>query len=214
MTMMFCPIPDNHREAVDLDGLSPVMRLLLVNDGTLTELLEAASSDTIAIVGLDQHMQRAAQRVELLDLDVGEALIDRKIVLRGERSRTHHVYAESLIAIDRLPSPVRHALLTSNTPIGRLCRQHRLEIFKEIIEFGRQPAGELCRHLPVERNAAVLARTCRLSMRGRPVMLIKEYFSPALEGLAAEADEAAALMPVPRPPLPPRRLLQEALAMA
>jgi chorismate-pyruvate lyase len=162
-----------------ISNLDPVQRLLITSDGTLTHLLEAAALESISLTKLEQCVRPAAGRDDLLEVEYGELLMDRKVLLRGERSGTNYVYAESFIVFDRLPAPLRQALLISNTPMGLLWRKHRLEVFKELVDLRRQLAGWLARYFEVPRDVTLLVRTHRLIAGGRPVMLIREHFSPA-----------------------------------
>jgi chorismate-pyruvate lyase len=129
---------------------------------------------------LAQSIERVAERCELLDAPAGEALLRRKVLLQGGRSRRTYLYAESTIALTRLDSGVREGLLHTPIPFGRLWRRFRGESYKEVLYAGYAPAGKVSAYLAVRPDAAVPARTCRLYFRGRPVMLLDEYFSPAL----------------------------------
>jgi len=160
----------------DLSSFDPVSRLLLTSDGTLTQLLEAAALEPISLVKLGERSLDAAEHVDLLAVDAGELLVERKVLLQGARSGKNYVYAESFIAADRLPQSFRHSP-SSDTPLGRLWKQHRLEIFKELVDFRRQPAGELHRYFPATLDTTLLVRAYRVFSGGEPVMLIREYFS-------------------------------------
>jgi chorismate-pyruvate lyase len=173
----------------EINSLDPIERVFLESDGTLTNMLEAACLEKIIAVKLAQHILPSAERFELLDVEAGERLMDRSVLLQGERTGVNYVYAESVIAVDRLEAPLRRGLLTSNEPIGRIWKTNRLETYKEIVRVRREPVGELSRYFGANPDARLMVRTYRVFSRATPVMLITEYFSAVLASTIAKATE-------------------------
>jgi chorismate-pyruvate lyase len=164
---------------IDLRALSPLQRILLVTDGTLTEILEAYFLEPITLVKLAQQMAPAIRAQAALGLAAGEPCLERKIFLQGAETGRIYVYAESLIAIERLGAKLREDLMATGAPLGRLWLEHRLETFKELIDMRCRPAGDLAQHFGVKPDAPLLARSYRVSAGGRPVILISEFFGAA-----------------------------------
>ncbi len=116
-------------DGFDVNLLGSLQRVLLVTDGTLTEILEAYFAERIVLVKVAQQVIPATASHALLNPIVGETLIERKILLQGTRSRSNYVYAESLVAVDRLApiisrcaAHLRHPARTSlaGAPAGNL----------------------------------------------------------------------------------------------
>jgi chorismate-pyruvate lyase len=164
----------------DINHLEPALRVLLTSDGTVTDMLETICRETINARRIAQEVQPANGCVEPLELAAGESLLSRRVLLQGERTCTNYVYAESWIAIDRLDARFREGLLASDMPIGRLWRSNRVEIFKELILISQVEASHIAQYFGTAADMKLLARTCRVFILGRPVMLISEHFSPAL----------------------------------
>jgi chorismate-pyruvate lyase len=160
----------------DVNSLAPIQRVLLVTDGTLTEILEANFLERIRLVKVSQRVISATIAHAPLDPNPGEVLIERQILLRGEGSHRNYAYAESLIAIDRLGPSFRQELLDSDTPLGRLWLEHRLETFKELQEVRCQRANGLCHYFESSAASLLLVRTYRVFSGSRPVMIITEHF--------------------------------------
>jgi chorismate-pyruvate lyase len=177
----------------DIDRLEPAMRLLLTSDGTVTDMLQAITRENIRARRLAQEVRTAVYRVDSLDLDPGELLMGRCVLLEGDRTWTNYVYAESYIAIGRLDVQFQSGLLNSDTPIGRLWRDNKVEIFKEILTVSKQPSGSLASHFGAGNDSPVIVRTSRVFMGGRPVMLITEHFSPAVADCLARENSLNAL---------------------
>ena len=173
----------------DLDGyevnsLEPLQRVLLVTDGTLTEILEANFFERIRLVQVSQRIVPAGDDHALLDLVAGEAVSERKILLQGVDSRRNYVYAESMIALDRLSPAFREELLNSRTPPGRLWLEQRPETSKELMEIRGQRANGLCAYFECNNAAPMLARTYRISSAGQPLIVTTEYFPAAYQSFA------------------------------
>jgi chorismate-pyruvate lyase len=176
-------------DAIGGRSLNLLQRLLLVNDGTLTDALEAAFLEPIALVRLSVDVSSASDCPLDLAPDAGLPVMHRRILLRGSISLRNFVFARSWIALTRLPAAMRSELVESGKPIGRLWSEYRLETAKEVLRFWREPAGELSIHFDGAPDATILARSYRVLQRGIPLMVIAEYF-PANLALRGDASEA------------------------
>jgi chorismate-pyruvate lyase len=161
---------------IDATKLAPLQRILLITDGTLTEILEAYLFEPIELVKLSERLLKSHEVSALVELEDGERVMERKINLRGAKSGRLHVYAESLILVDRLEPLFQTELLETNVPLGRLWRGHRLETFKQLVSMECRPAGEMSAHLDCAENAPVLGRVYDVFSAGRLVMRIVENF--------------------------------------
>jgi chorismate-pyruvate lyase len=162
--------------AIGGPSLNLLQRLLLVNDGTLTDALEAAFLEPIALVRLSVDVSTASDGPVDLAADSGSPVMHRVILLRGAISQRIFVFAKSWVALNRLPEAMRTELAESGKPIGRLWSEYRLETAKEALRFWREPAGDLANHFGGAPDAMILARSYRVLQHGKPVMVIAEYF--------------------------------------
>jgi chorismate-pyruvate lyase len=168
------------RSGIDPDGLKELHRIILTTDGTVTDILEAYFRERMNIDAIQQQTVAAraltAAQQALLQIPADDSeVIEREILLRGEISESCHVYAKSLIAVARLPAPVREGLLAKTKPIGHLLLEHRIATFKEIVDCHREPAGPLAKLFAIGERAPMLSRTYVLSV-GEPIMVITEKF--------------------------------------
>jgi chorismate-pyruvate lyase len=174
----------------DLESIDVLQRVLLITDGTLTEILEAWRLERIVLVKLAHQTLRGPESDKLLEVDEGDQVLERRILLRGEESRINYVYAESLIAVDRLAPGFRSDLLHSNIPLGQLWLSHRLETLKEMVAIRRQPAGQLSEYFKIGAEASIFVRTYRVFSGSIPVMLITEHFPSTYSGLPTHGSTA------------------------
>jgi chorismate-pyruvate lyase len=155
---------------------SPLQRILLVTDGTVTEILEAYSGESMRLVKLLEEVTTIEDTLPGLDLRAGEQVLRRQIVLQGKMTLGNFLYADSYIALDRLDDSLRRALLESHKPIGFLIQEQRMETFREILGCGRELAGPIAHHFHIDPADGMIWRTYRVFFRGEPIMQITEKF--------------------------------------
>jgi chorismate-pyruvate lyase len=155
--------------------LSTFQRVLLMTDGTVTEILEAHLAEAICVVKLSQSFGRdlVEAGLELLD---SERVLHRSVLLQGATSGINYIYADSAIVADRLPPVVLDGLLTGGEPIGRLMADNRVETFREIMELGVESAAGCAEYFGVDGTSDLIFRTYQIHLNQRPVIRITEKF--------------------------------------
>jgi len=179
-----------HLRGIDAAGLMPLQRILLITDGTLTEILEAHFLERIELVKISERLLRGSELSADVPTNADERVLERKINLRGEKSRTLYVYAESFVFVDRLDPSFQTELLETNIPLGRLWLGHRLETFKEIVGIACRSAGERAKYLGCAENAPVLGRIYDVFSAGQLVMRIAENFCAETTCVPAQTGSA------------------------
>ena len=184
--MVQSPVDDESSTVPRVDGWSAVaagelaanivQHVLLVTDGTVTNVLEAYAGEPITVVKLRQTIEPAGRSVRELEVHRSDAVMRREVLLRGSETRRTFVHALSQIVPDRLDPAMRRGLLESSKPIGRLIEENHLETFREILSAQREEAGARGGHFGLGPTAPVTSRTYRIIAGGRPIMLITETF--------------------------------------
>lgn len=161
---------------IELRDLSPFQRVLLTTDGMVTEILEAYTWERVTVSKLLQDQVAADEPIAELNLEPGETLLRRTILLHGTKSHKNYIYAHSLLCVDRLDDKIRDGLLNSAKPIGLLIQENQLETFREVLVCEKHAAAELATHFGVEPESSLISRTYRVFAYGLPIMLITEKF--------------------------------------
>lgn len=164
------------RSHIEPSTLSPFQRILLTTDGTLTEMLEAYLLEHIQIIKLSEGIVSNTKDILPLDLRIGGEVIERKILLQGKISRRNFIYAESILVYDRLEPRFQEELLKSKIPMGKLWLEHKLEIFKEIIDSSKESADNLADYFQIAKEDKMLSRTYRVFSNRQPIIMITEKF--------------------------------------
>jgi chorismate-pyruvate lyase len=156
---------------------SALERVLPALGGTVTEILERHLGEPLRAIRLEQRTTVCSRPVHDLALGVGESVLERRVILRAATSSAAVLYAESLVALDRLDPRFKEGLLGSDKPIGRLIQQYRVEIFRELLSHHRACNEQVAALFGVPPETPLLTRTYRMSSRGAPIMLITEWFA-------------------------------------
>jgi chorismate-pyruvate lyase len=155
---------------------TPIQRILLVTDGTVTEILEAYTGESMRLIKLYEELVTLDEDLPGLELAAGQPVLRRKILLQGKMTLTNFLYADSYVALDRLDDWMRRGLLESHKPIGFLMQEHKLETFREIVGCGREMAAGLGTYFNTAETDGMIWRTYRVFHNGQAIMQITEKF--------------------------------------
>lgn len=164
------------KSPISLSELSTLQRIILITDGTLTDILEIYLLEKISIIKLSEEMIEIAENMPVLNLEIGRQIIKRKIFLQGKISRKNWIYAESIIVPERLDQRFKEQLLNSEKPIGKLWLEYRVETFKEIVDLSQELAGNLSEDFHISKEEKLFSRTYRVFSQNQPIMMITEKF--------------------------------------
>lgn len=169
---------DAEGEPVTLGSLPPFLRTLLVTDGTVTKSLEAYYWEPVAVEAVTNQVLEAQSPIAWLDVQAGEEVVARKVLLRGKGSQTLYASAFSIIRLSLIPEQLRDRLLSGKLGIGELMREYGLETYRDIQEFGR--TRDMSRYGGPETDMPCVYRTYRIIFDHRPVILVSECFPVAV----------------------------------
>lgn len=181
MTYTFLPLP-NTTESPDetkhhlWQRLTVSQRCLLATDGSLTVLLAALTDQRIRAVVVSQEVfvEETAGHHPVLELEPGCEFLRRKVVLRTEETHENLIYAESDICLHRMSEPIRQQLLGGKDPIGLIFRQHRIELFRELVDWGESAASEGFAQYFSDQK--MLVRQYKIVAERKPAMVVTEHF--------------------------------------
>jgi len=158
--------------------LSPVQKILLGTDGSVTQLLEAVTGHAVTIRTIEQAVVPADAVVAgNLGVPEGEPVNHRVVELKDATNGQVLIYAVSKTPLSRLNPCIREDLMKADIPIGKIIRQHRIEARREIVCARAAPASsETAKIFHILRNEPHLTRQYRIIHRGEPLIHITEQF--------------------------------------
>ena len=108
--------------------LSPVQKILLGTDGSVTQLLESVTGHRVSVRTREQEVVKAdTLAAERLDIAPGDSVNHRIVELLDAATGEVLVYAKSQTPIARLAPEFRDDLMKADIPIGRIIERHHIE---------------------------------------------------------------------------------------
>jgi chorismate-pyruvate lyase len=159
-----------------LSSLPPFLRVLLVTDGTVTRTLEAYVGEPIEVCVLSHAAVRSERSYPVLGVPSGESILKRRVILKGQHTRTAYALAESVMIVDRLPHEIRYKLMEERQGIGELIRAGKLETYRELLGLRKAQADSWARELAIDKSASVVIRNYMICLGGQVAMEIEEVF--------------------------------------
>ena len=158
--------------------ISPVQKVLLGTDGSVTQLLESVTGKQVVIKTLVQNVVPAdRETANNLSITEGDPVNYRIVEIRAGDTGDVLIYAISHTPLSRLSPEFRDDLMRADIPIGRIIQQHHIEARRQILNARVLPAtDETGRIFSIARNEPVLSRQYRIIHSGKPLIFIEEQF--------------------------------------
>ncbi|WP_317933558.1 chorismate--pyruvate lyase family protein [Halioxenophilus sp. WMMB6] len=156
-------------QTIDLSSLSPLLRVLLSTDGTVTKSLEAIFWEPVQVRLVSQGNVQVARDINLFE---------RNVQLVGLHSSVKYAYARSFMNEAVMPSSLMEALHHGVHGVGWLLRQMSAEQYRAVVEIG------YTHELPINEQpkgfGESIYRTYCIVVGGQRLMQITEHFPLAL----------------------------------
>lgn len=166
-------LTDLHQPLNHEISLSLFQKVLLTTDGSVTELLSMYTGEPIRAEKIEQSIKYGLAPVGL-DCSDRARLLHRKIMLKGPTKG--YVFAESFFVFERLSTSIQEKLLQTETPIGALWRQEKVEMYREIIEAKVEVCGRTALYFDLPSETRLLSRTYIVFQGGQALGAITEKF--------------------------------------
>lgn len=158
--------------------LSPIQKILLGTDGSVTQVLETITGSRIAVKTEVQEIIGAdGATAERLGIREGEPVNHRVVDLLDSSTGNILIHASSETPLSRLPPEFRDDMMKADIPIGRIISRHHIEARREILGARVTSAGtEGSRIFSICKNEPLLSRQYRIIHGGEPLIFIEEQF--------------------------------------
>jgi chorismate-pyruvate lyase len=163
---------------VNWEQFPPLLRILLITDGTVTKTLEAYYWERVSVDQLAQETINTPEPIAALHVKIGEEILTREVRLRGNNTGNIYAFAASQIRLNLLPDTVREGLLVGKIGIGELILEYGLETYREIQELGIVLENTYS-HLDDANNPSlqkVVYRSYRIMIAHQPTLVVTEKF--------------------------------------
>lgn len=158
--------------------LSPVQKMLLGTDGSVTSLLEIVTGSSIEIETLDQRVVPAEKSIASeLKIQPGDEVNHRIVKLKRADTGETLIYAVSHTPLKRLEPDFKEDLIRADIPIGVILKKHKIESRRDlagadVLQADKEIAG-IFNIIPRE---TMLSRNYTIIRHGEPLIAIRETF--------------------------------------
>ena len=158
--------------------LSPVQKMLLGTDGSVTRLLEVVTGEPVEIETTAQEIIAADEAIaDELNVDVGDLVNYRVVKLKNSGTCETLIYAVSYTPLKRLDQGFKDDLMRADMPIGSILKKHKIESRRDITETLVVPADSThSKIFNVFKEEPMLSRNYKVIRHGEPLISITETF--------------------------------------
>jgi chorismate-pyruvate lyase len=153
--------------------LTLFQKVLLITDGSVTELLAMYTGEPIRAEKIEQSVKYALPP-GVLECPAETRILHRKIILKG--CAQGYVFAESHFIFERFSTSIQNQLLETDAPIGLLWRQEKVEMYREIIEAKVETCERTAAYFDLPGDTRILSRTYVIFQGGQRLGVITEKF--------------------------------------
>ncbi len=156
--------------------LSPVHRILLTTDGSVTRILEAIGGEKVWVETKEQQIVGADKEIaKLLEVSKGEEVNYRVVELKNTKGTL--VHAVSYTPLKRLKPEFREDIMRRDKPIGKIMAELKMEARREINSIEALEAdAEMAEAFSIEPGDLLLKRNSNIIHEGKPLLNITEIF--------------------------------------
>lgn len=163
-------------ESLDLTKLPSFLRTLLVTDGTVTKSLEAWFWENIKVQTVSNRLETLEDRVDGLEVEAGDKVLQREVMLKGVDSDTVYACARSTVSLKHLPQEIGLALEKGEIGIGELLREKGVETYRDIFNINYLIDLPENDSLISSLQTELLSRSYRIRVNSHPAMIVTEFF--------------------------------------
>jgi chorismate-pyruvate lyase len=161
--------------SIAMDALPPILRTLLVTDGTVTKLLEAYFWEPIHVETQKLDVVQLTQALPWLKAEPTESVLLREVELRGVQSGVCYASAFSIVRLAVFEPALVEALCQGKIGLGVLIRDSGLESYRELLELVAHQ-GDAPTQAAENIDGMQMQRSYRIIANGVPAILITETF--------------------------------------
>lgn len=161
--------------SVRIAQLPPILRTLLVTDGTVTQCLEAYFWEPVSVEVIEQCSTPSDAEIEWLGVRAGEPVMRRRVDLVGRQSNSTYARCLSVLRLACIPESMGHALAAGEIGIGELIRARGLESYRELLHVGVTTEHAQLSAALAPSDGDVY-RIYGIAIGGRPAIMVTESF--------------------------------------
>jgi len=155
------------------DSISMFQKVMLVTDGTISDLLRLYTRKSITVKKIMQSIKMSGNEESIL-CEHETQLLKREILL-GTKVE-NYIYADSIFILSNMSTKIKHKLFETDIPIGILWKEEKLDTYREILEIKIEICSNIINHFSVSPDTPFLSRTYMIYHNNKTLGVITEKF--------------------------------------
>jgi len=156
--------------------LSPVARMLLTSDGSMTQMLESLLLSKVSMSIERQELIASVGDLNIVESDGREALAREAWLTDGKDPL---IYAHSVLLSNNETYSLR-SIQEVSQPLGRMLRDNKVKTLRDECRIGIVNSPQIAERLSIDSDSDLWARYYRLTTDSGLYGVIFELFNPAL----------------------------------
>ncbi len=157
-------------------ALSPVQKILLTTDGSITRIFEALTGEEVSVDTEKREVIPADDEIaNVLKIEPGDEVNFRVVNLKNSKGVL--VHATSYAPLKRIPDEFKNKIMKADVPIGKIMSELKIEARREIVSCSVVHADKRLADLfDVPENSNLLQRNYNIIHKGKVLLNITEIF--------------------------------------
>lgn len=157
-------------------ALSPVQKILLTTDGSITRIFEALTGEEVTVDTEKQEVIPASDEIaNVLKIGPGDEVNSRVVNLKNSKGVL--VHATSYAPLSRIDDEFKDKIMKADAPIGKIMSELKIEARREITGCSVVHADKKLSDLfEVPEGSTLLQRNYNIIHRGKVLLNITEIF--------------------------------------
>jgi beta-ribofuranosylaminobenzene 5'-phosphate synthase len=167
---------DGLKEVEKEVALSPVQKILLTTDGSITRIFEALTGESISVDTEEQRVIPAGEDIaKVLKIEPGNEVNFRVVNLKNSKGVLAH--ATSYAPLKRIEEGFRDKIMKADIPIGKIMSELKIEARREIVSCSVVHADKrLAELFDVPEGSNLLKRNYNIIHKNEVLLNITEIF--------------------------------------
>lgn len=157
-------------------ALSPIQKILLTTDGSITRIFEALTGEEVTVDTEKQEVIPASDEIaNVLKIEPGEEVNFRVVNLKDSKGVL--VHATSYAPLKRIDEEFKDKIMKADIPIGKIMSELKIEARREITSCSVVKADQrLAEMFDVDEDSDLLQRNYNIIHKGVVLLNITEIF--------------------------------------
>jgi chorismate-pyruvate lyase len=165
-----------HRMNMNRSHLNKLGKLIIQTTASITKLIEIFFDVQLKVQLINQQEMVECPQYLKKHYKTGTDKPILRAICLIDSNQHPFIYAETLFYKEHISHDIINDLYDTDTPIGKIIEQNRLEYYREILDYGFIQDAKIAKYLGLNHDDWMIYKVCNTIHREKDLFLICEYF--------------------------------------